>query len=199
MRKNAEVFGIDPNKIGIMGFSAGAELSAPAAVEFKTFDEQNNNPNDPLAGVTSRPDWAGVIYPGPTPFARGGNPEIPRNAPPSFIATSGSGDQMHAIWAMEYFDAMLKLGVPNIEMHIYGNGPHAGGLTDRSGTPFGTWHLRLIDWYRDLGFLEAPGVVTKAAIDSQEFVNQPPPAPRGPGGRGPRGGGQGRPPATPGN
>ena len=199
VRKNAEAFGIDPNKIGIMGFSAGAELSAPAAVEFKTFDEQNNDPNDPLAGVTSRPDWAGVIYPGPTPFARGGNPEIPRNAPPSFIATSGSGDQMHAIWAMEYFDAMLKLGVPNIEMHIYGNGPHAGGLTDRSGTPFGTWHLRLIDWYRDLGFLEAPGVVTKAAIDSQEFVNQPPPAPRGPGGRGSRGGGQGRPTATPGN
>jgi len=192
VRKNAEAFGIDPNKIGIMGFSAGAELSSPAAVQFKTFDEENNDPSDPLAGVSSRPDWAGVIYPGPTPFARGQNPEIPRNAPPSFIATSGSGDQIHAIWAMEYFDAMLKLGVPNIEMHIYGNGPHAGGLTDRNGTPFGTWQMRFIDWFRDLGFLQPPGVVTKAATDTEAFVN----APRRPARRGP---GQGRPPAAPGN
>jgi len=193
VRKNAEAFGIDPNKIGIMGFSAGAELSAPAAVEFKTFDEQNNAQSDPLAGVSSRPDWTGVIYPGPTPFARGENPEIPRNVPPAFIATAGSGDRVHAIWAMEYFGAMLQLGVPNIEMHIYGNGPHAGALTDRSGTPFGTWHLRLIAWYRDLGFLEPAGVVTKAARDSEEFVNQPPPAPRG------LRGGQNRRTATPRN
>jgi endo-1,4-beta-xylanase len=99
---------------------------------------------------------------------------------------------------MEYFDAMLKLGVPNIEMHIYGNGPHAGGLTDRDGTPFGTWHLRFIDWFRDIGFLQPPGVVTKAATDSAAFVNAPPrPARRGPGGG--RGPGQGRPPAAPGN
>lgn len=189
VRKNAQAFGIDPNKIGIMGFSAGAELSSPAAVFFKKFDEENNDPSDPLAGVSSRPDWAGVIYPGPTPFARGQNPEIPRNVPPSFIATSGSGDQIHAIWAMEYFNAMLKLGVPNIEMHIYGNGPHAGGLTDRNGTPFGTWHLRFIDWFRDLGFLQPPGVVTKAAKDSEAFVNAPPRAPRGQGRRSPGGGG----------
>jgi endo-1,4-beta-xylanase len=183
VRKNAQAFGIDPNKIGIMGFSAGAELSSPAAILYKKFDEENNDPRDPLAGVSSRPDWAGVIYPGPTPFARGQNPEIPRNAPPSFIATSRSGDQIHAIWAMEYFDAMLKLGVPNIEMHIYGNGPHAGGLADRNGTPFGTWHLRFIDWFRDLGFLQPPGVITKAAMDSEAFVNAPPPpARRGTGG-----------------
>jgi endo-1,4-beta-xylanase len=201
VRKNAEAFGIDPNKIGIMGFSAGAELSSPAAVFYKKFDEENNNPSDQLAGVSSRPDWAGVIYPGPTPFARGQSPEIPKNAPPSFIATSGSGDQIHAIWAMEYFDAMLKLGVPNIEMHIYGNGPHAGGLTDRNGTPFGTWQMRFIDWFRDLGFLQPPGVVTKAATDTEAFVNAPPrPARRGPGGPGGgRGPGQGRPPPAPGN
>lgn len=200
VRKNAEAFGIDPNKIGIMGFSAGAELSSPPAIQFKAFDEENNDPSDPLAGVSSRPDWVGIIYPGPTPFARGQNPEIPRNAPPAFIATAGSGDRGHAIWAMEYFNAMLQLGVPNIEMHIYGNGFHpgsgsTGGWTDRLGTPFGTWHLRFVDWFRDLGFMQQPGIATKAAVDSEAFVNQPPPPqrrPGGPGGPGGRGAGQGQ-------
>lgn len=50
----------------------------------------------------------GIIYPGPTPFARGGNPPIPRNTPPAFISCAGSGDRGHAIWANEYFSAMLQ-------------------------------------------------------------------------------------------
>ena len=69
-----------------------------------------------------------------------------------------------------------RIGVPNIEMHIYGNGRHpgdplpdgsrmTGGLTDRNGIPFGTWQYRFIDWFRDLGFLQKPGVETKAAKD----------------------------------
>ena len=58
-------------------------------------------------------------------------------------------------------------------MHIYGNGVHANGLKDRSGTPFGTWHLRFVDWFRDLGFLEKPGVETKAARDTAAFVAAP--------------------------
>ena len=69
---------------------------------------------------------------------------------------------------MEYFNAMLAMSVPNIELHIYGNGRHpgdawpdgsrmAGGLTDRSDTPFGTWQYRFIDWYRDLGFPREAG------------------------------------------
>jgi len=85
---------------------------------------------------------------------------------------------------MEYFSAMLTLGVPNIELHIYGNGRHpgdpladgsrmTGGLTDRSNTPFGTWQFRFIDWFRDLGFLQTPSVETKAARDSAAFVSQP--------------------------
>jgi endo-1,4-beta-xylanase len=60
---------------------------------------------------------------------------------------------------------MLKARVPNVEMHIYGNGVHGNGLKDRDGAPFGTWHHRFIDWFRDLGFLGKPGVETKAARD----------------------------------
>ena len=174
VRSRAAEWRIDPARIGIMGFSAGAELAAPAAVLFDRFDGANRQPGDPLAGVSSRPDFVALIYPGPTPFARDPRPAVPRNAPPTFIASAGSGDAVHAIWADEYFSAMLKARIPNLEMHIYANGGHGNGLKDRAGTPFGTWHHRFIDWFRDLGFLDKPGVETKAARDVAAFVASPP-------------------------
>jgi len=182
VRAYAKDWNLDPAKIGIMGFSAGAELAAAAAVMFDDFDKKNNAPTDPLAGITSRPDFVGLIYPGPSPFARNRTaPPIPRNVPPAFVICGGSGDRVHAVWAIEYFNAMLAMSVPNIEMHIYGNGRHpgdplpdgahmSGGLTDRNGTPFGTWQFRFIDWFRDLGFLNKPGVETKAARDVAAFA-----------------------------
>jgi endo-1,4-beta-xylanase len=174
VRAYAKEWNIDPNKIGIMGFSAGAELAAPAAVLFPDFDKKNSDPSDPLAGISSRPDFVGVIYPGPTPFARNRTaPPVPRNVPPAFLACTASGDRVHAVWAMEYFSAMLAVSVPNVEMHLYGNGGHAGGLTDRNNTPFGTWQYRFIDWFRDLGFLQKPGIETKAAKDIAAYVSQP--------------------------
>ena len=178
--------------------SAGAELSAPGAVLFEEFDKKNSGAADPLAGISSRPDFVGIIYPGPSPFARNRTaPPVPRNAPPAFLACAGSGDRGHAVWAIEYYSAMLVIGVPNIEMHLYGNGRHpgdalpdgsrmSGGLTDRAGIPFGAWQLRFIEWFRDLGFLQRPGVETKAAKDTSAFLAQPVRVP-----------GQGRPAATP--
>jgi alpha/beta hydrolase fold len=181
VRAHAKDWNIDPNRIGIMGFSAGAELSSPAALFFEDFDRRNNNPDDPLAGSASRPDFVGIIYPGPTPFARGGNPAIPKTTPPAFIMCAGAGDRVHAIWADEYFSAMLRAGVPNVEMHIYGRGRHpgdplpeggwmSGGLTWRHGMPMGTWQDRFIDWFRDLGFLQKPGVETRAAQEVRAYA-----------------------------
>ena len=69
VRAHAKEWNLDPNKIGIMGFSAGAELAAAAAVLYDEFDKKNSGAGDPLAGVSSRPDFAGIIYPGPSPFA----------------------------------------------------------------------------------------------------------------------------------
>lgn len=190
VRAYAKEWHMDPKKIGMMGFSAGAELAAAAAVLFDDFDKKNSSPGDPLSGIGSRPDFVGIIYPGPSPFARNRTPPpIPRNVPPAFIACGGSGDRGHAIWAIDYFSAMLDIGVPNIEMHIYGNGRHpgdqlsdgsrmSGGLTDRNDTPFGTWQFRYIDWFRDLGFLQKPGIETKAAKDVAAFISQPPPTRR---------------------
>jgi endo-1,4-beta-xylanase len=185
VRAYAQEWNIDPDKIGIVGFSAGAELAAPAAVLFDDFDKKNSGPGDPLAGITSRPDFVGLVYPGPTPFARNRTaPPIPRNAPPAFIVCAGSDDQQHAVWADEYFAAMLAVRVPNIEMHVYANGRHPGdalpdgsrmpgGLADRNNMPYGTWQYRYIDWFRDLGFLQKPGVETKAARDIATFISQP--------------------------
>ncbi len=183
VRAHAKDWNIDPNKIGIMGFSAGAELAAPSALLFEDFDKKNSDPSDPLAGVTSRPDFVGLVYPGPTPFARNGNPPIPRTVPPAFIICGGAGDRVHAIWANEYFAAMLQASAPNVELHIYGNGRHPGdtlsdgsrmsaGLADRNGMPFGTWQYRFIDWFRDLGFLQKSGIETKAAKDVAAYVVQ---------------------------
>jgi endo-1,4-beta-xylanase len=186
VRAYAKTWNLDPNKIGIMGFSAGAELTAAAAVLYDDFDKKNSDASDPLAGVTSRPDFAGIIYPGPSPFAKNRTPPpIPRNVPPAFVVCGGSGDRVHAVWSIEYFTAMLALSVPNVEMHIYGNGRHpgdplpdgsrmSGGLTDRNGIPFGTWQYRFIEWFRDLGFLNKAGVETKAAKDVATYVSQPP-------------------------
>src|SRR5205085_12483179 len=95
----------------------------------------------------------------------------------------GSGYRGHAVCAIEYFSAMLAISVPNIEMHTYGNGRQpgdalsdgsrmTGGLTDRNGIPFGTWQYRFIDWFRDLGFLQKPGVESNAAKDVATFASQ---------------------------
>ena len=198
VRAYAKEWRIDPKKIGIMGFSAGAELAAPSGIFFEEFDKANQEAKDPFAGISSRPDFVSIVYPGPTPFARGATPAFPRNVPPAFLVCAGSGDQQHAIWANDYFTAMLAARVPNIEMHIYANGFHpgsgsTGGLTDRNGTPMGTWHLRFVDWMRDLGFLQKPGVETKAALDIAAYLKQPQRGGRRGSGPGP----QPVPPATP--
>jgi acetyl esterase/lipase len=186
VRAYAKEWGIDPNRIGVMGFSAGAELAAPAAVSYEDWDKKNNDPSDPFAGSSSRPDFVGIIYPGPTPFARNRTaPTIPKDVPPAFLVCGSAGDRVHTIWAIEYYQAMLLAGVPNVEMHLYGNGRHpgdampdgsrmSGGLTDRNGIPYGTWQFRFIDWARDLGFLQKPGAPTKAAKDVASYVANPP-------------------------
>ena len=215
VRAYADAWKLDPNKIGIMGFSAGAELAAPAGLFWKEFDEKNNVPGNPFAAISSRPDFIGVIYPGPTPFTqpRGPNavtagaewkaPAIPRDAPPSFTVCAGFGDRVHAIWANDWFTAMLNAGIPNIEMHIYARGRHpgdtpyagdppsTGGLTNRGGIAMGTWHDRYIEWMRDLGFMGKPGVETLAAKDATANLTRPAP------GTGGRRGGQGARGSTP--
>jgi hypothetical protein len=177
VRAYAKEWKLDPDKIGIMGFSAGAELAAAAAMQWEEYDRANDTVGNPLAKISSRPDFQGIVYPGPSPFARGGTPPIPRAAPPAFITCAGWGDRGHAVWADEYFTALLNDGVPNVEIHIYARGHHpgdkvgpdeppaTGGLSNMGGIAYGTWSARYLEWMRDLGFLNKPGVPTQAAKD----------------------------------
>ena len=135
VRAHATAWGLDPNKIGIMGFSAGAELAAGAAIEYDEWNAAHactlGPAGEPLDQVSCRPDFVGLLYPGPTPFQNKESreitgctrlqgagwaddpssepdpvrPQIPHDVPPSFIATPSSGDRIHAIWAAEYYCA----------------------------------------------------------------------------------------------
>ena len=171
VRSRAAEWGIDPNKIGAMGFSAGGEPSANAALFYEKFDAENRDPSDPLAGVSSRPDFVGLIYTGPSAITKDpASVVIPKDVPPAFLASASYGEDRHTIWSFEYYMAMLKEKVPNIEIHMYGNGWHGGGIKDRGGIPYGTWGDRYIDWFRDLGFLGKPGSPTKAAADIEAHL-----------------------------
>jgi acetyl esterase/lipase len=66
VRAHASEYGIDPRRIGVVGFSAGAELAAPAAIAYDAPE--------------ARPDFVGLIYPGPTPFTRSENGDSARRA-----------------------------------------------------------------------------------------------------------------------
>ncbi|MCF3650212.1 alpha/beta hydrolase [Synoicihabitans lomoniglobus] len=179
VRAHAEQWNIDPNKIGVLGFSAGAELCAAASLYYDEFDAKNDMPENPLAKISSRPDFNGLVYPGPSPFffAFEDQPSIPADSPPAFFTGPGWGDWIHALWATEYFTALLNDGVPNVELHIYARGVHpgdrgkpgqapaTGGITLRDGVGFGTWQERYMDWLDDLGFTGKPGEVTRAALD----------------------------------
>ncbi len=170
VRSRAAQWSLDPNRIGIIGFSAGAELSAPAALLFEEFGKNKDGLANPLAKISARPDFVGVIYPGPTPFTKNPSTAIPPNMPPSFIACAGAGDQVHALWATDYFTPLLKAGIPNLEMHIYGRGTHGVSATDRETIPYGKWRERYVEWFRDLGFLDPAGTKTKAAIEIEEYI-----------------------------
>jgi len=57
-------------------------------------------------------------------------------------------------------------------MHIYARGGHGGPIGPRGGIPLGTWPDTFMAWIKDLGFLEAPGAVTRAATDMAQFAER---------------------------
>lgn len=177
VRAYADEWNVDPEKIGTLGFSAGAELCAGAGLFYDTYNAVHVGGDNPLKDISSRPDFIGLVYPGPSPFFNGGKVAIPRDAPPAFFTGPAWGDWIHALWATEYFTALLNDGVPNVEMHLYARGVHPGdrgksgqppataGISSRDGVAFGRWQERWIEWLDDLGFMAKPGVVTRAALD----------------------------------
>ncbi|HET6248693.1 MAG TPA: alpha/beta hydrolase [Tepidisphaeraceae bacterium] len=152
IRANAKEWNIDPNRVGIMGFSAGGEQSARVALNF---DAGNPDAKDPVARQSCRPDFTVLIYAGWKPGTVDLS-NIPKNAPPAFCACAGVDDYFHASETIDFASAYLKAKIP-VELHIYGHGGHGGGISPRKGIPFGTWPKSFEAWVTDLGMMKTGG------------------------------------------
>jgi len=139
VRGRAAEWGVDPTRIGFIGFSAGGELTA--LIETR-FDAGNPDAPDPIDRVSSRPDFAAAIYPGFKP----GSITVPKDAPPTFLMCTDQ-DRAHVVTTVNLYLDLEKQGVPS-EMHIYASGPHGVGMRP-SPLPVATWPDRFHDWLLD--------------------------------------------------
>jgi acetyl esterase/lipase len=148
VRAHAKEWGVDPKRVGIMGFSAGGEQAAWVTLKF---DEGNAQASDPVERESCRPDFSVLVYAG---WLRMDLTDVPKNTPPTFLTSAGIDDAFHARQTVEFYDALFKANIP-VELHIYGHGGHGGSISARKGIPFGTWHVRFVEWAKDLGLMDA--------------------------------------------
>ena len=147
VRARAGEWGINTERVGILGFSAGGALAALADIRF---DRGKADASDPIERQSCRPDFVGLVYPGWAPM----DITAPKDAAPAFLTSAGIDDQFHARQTVEFFTSLFKAGVP-ADLHIYAHGGHGGAISTRKGIPFGTWHIRFQDWLADQGLLTA--------------------------------------------
>lgn len=143
---------IDPNRIGVLGFSAGAHLAAALSTHF---DKRLYDDVDAADKLSCRPDFAVIVYPGYLAIAEKGmklNPDIQptANTPTTFLVQA-EDDPVHVENAIEYFMA-LKLAKVPAELHVYAQGGHGYGLR-RTALPVTTWPDRVQDWLRTIKVL----------------------------------------------
>jgi|SRR5271157_110321 len=139
VRSRAREWGVDPARIGFIGFSAGGEVAA--LIEAR-FDAGNDSSMDPVDRVSSRPDFAVVVYPGFRP----GTITVPKDAPPTFLVCADD-DRSHVVTTVNLYLDLEKQGVSS-EMHIYASGGHGFGIR-ASARPVSTWTERLEQWLAD--------------------------------------------------
>ncbi len=171
VRSAAADNGVDPDRIGVWGFSAGGHLASTAATHFDLGDA---TAADPIDKVSSRPDFAVLCYPVITMdevFTHMGsrknllgpekdNPElvelmsnekrVTKDTPPTFIFHTTDDQAVPVENAIAFYSALRKNGVSS-ELHIYQKGRHGVGL---GGTDevLSTWPARLEDWLKINGF-----------------------------------------------
>src|SRR5271157_2428507 len=152
VRSHASDWHIDPHRVGVLGFSAGAHLAAALSTHF---DQRLYDPVDAADQLSCRPDFAVIVYPGylalpDQNFAP--NPDIhpTDKTPPSFIVQA-EDDGVHVENAIVYFLALKNAKVP-AEMHIYAQGGHGYGLR-RTALPVTTWPRSVETWLRSIQVL----------------------------------------------
>ena len=150
VRKHADQWGIDANRIGILGFSAGGHLSAATSTNF---DKRSYDAVDKVDSVSCRPDFAVLIYPAYLMDGDKMSPEIrvTEKTPQTFFAHA-SDDGISSENSITMYLALKKAKVP-AELHIYASGGHGFGLRPTEH-PASTWPKRCEQWLRSRGLLE---------------------------------------------
>ena len=154
VREHATEWGIDPKRVGVLGFSAGGHLAAALSTHF---DQRLYDPIDAADKLSCRPDFAVVVYPGYLALADKNfapNPDINPTAdtPPTFIVQA-EDDPVHVENAVVYFLALKNAKVP-AELHVYAQGGHGYGLR-RTALPVTTWPQAVETWLHTIGVLGA--------------------------------------------
>jgi acetyl esterase/lipase len=141
VRINARQLGIDPARIGVMGFSAGGELAARAAMSTLDGDP---GASDVIDRRSSRPAFQVLIYPGNSSALT-----VSKSSPPVFIA-AGYNDRPDISKGMaELYLKYKEAGVP-AEVHLYAGAGHGFGLRATNGSASAGWPTRLVEWMTDL-------------------------------------------------
>ncbi len=154
VRKHAAEWHIDPNRVGVLGFSAGAHLAAALSTHY---EKRLYDAVDEADKLDCRPDFAVIVYPGYLALADQNfapNPDIHPTAdtPTSFIVQA-EDDPVHVENAIVYFMALKNAKVP-AELHVYAQGGHGYGLR-RTALPVTTWPQRVDDWLHTIKVLPA--------------------------------------------
>jgi acetyl esterase/lipase len=171
VRAHATAWGLDPQRIGILGFSAGGHLASTAATQFT---EGEPGSDDPVARVSSRPDLAVLIYPvitftedawvhkgsrtnllGPEASAEqmaalSSERRVTNRTPPVFLVHTTGDTAVPPENSLLFVQAMRKAGV-EVELHLYEGGRHGFGLGEKEG-PIATWPLLAASWLQAHGF-----------------------------------------------
>lgn len=155
VRSHAAEWHIDPQRIGVLGFSAGAHLSAALSTHF---EKRLYDPIDDADKVSCRPDFAVIVYPGYLAlqehnFAPNPDIQVTSQTPPTFIVQA-EDDPVHVENSIVYFLALKNAKVP-AELHIYANGGHGYGLR-RTKLPITAWPRLVETWLHTIEVLPAP-------------------------------------------
>ncbi len=155
VRLQAGRLGVDPHKIGVLGFSAGGYLVAELST---SFNGRLYRPIDAADRESSRPDFAIAVYPGHLSLATNSialNPNIARHitaqTPPTFLLQNEDDDVDQIEDALSYYMGLKKAGVP-VELHAYAQGGHAFGLREKK-LPVSGWPHLVEKWLVTIGIL----------------------------------------------
>lgn len=143
-RSRSSEWNISPDRIGVLGFSAGGELAALAGTRY---DDGNQNADDPLDRLSSKPAFMVLMYPG--------NPrevKLTKQPPPTFLMCGEKDSPAISEGLPELYLAIKHAGVP-VEMHILAGVGHGFGVRDNNPRPAAGWTSLLYDWLDARGFL----------------------------------------------